>query len=96
MPADAKPSGADRLKFCLQSTTQEKIANPSCDLSRYLLLSERHTLCKFLGRLNCSACSLALEPVELRTEKVIMLAEAYTIVSSYSYHPALFLFRFVA
>ncbi|KAL3781517.1 hypothetical protein ACHAW5_000733 [Stephanodiscus triporus] len=32
-----------------------------------------------MGRLNCSACALALEPAEVRTEKVIMLAEAYTI-----------------
>jgi hypothetical protein len=75
------PVGVDRAKFCLQSTTLEKIANPDCDLSRYLLLSERHTICKIVGRLNCSACALALEPVEIRREKVIMLAEAYTIVS---------------
>ncbi|KAL3827693.1 hypothetical protein ACHAXA_000566 [Cyclostephanos tholiformis] len=71
--------GVDRVKFCLQSTTLEKIANPKCDLSLYLLLSERSAMCKSVGRLNCSACALALEPVELRREKVIMLAEAYTI-----------------
>jgi hypothetical protein len=73
--------GLDKIKFCLQSTTCAKIADPSCDLSRYLLLSERSTLCKLVGKLNCAACELALEPVEVRKEKVIMLAEAYTIVS---------------
>jgi hypothetical protein len=75
------PVGVDRAKFCLQSTTLEKIANPECDLSRYLLLSERSALSKYIGRLNCSACAMALESVEIRREKVIMLAEAYTIVS---------------
>ena len=73
--------GAEKIKFFLQSTTCAKIADPTSDLSRYLLLSERSKLCKALGRLNCSACALALEPVEVRREKVIMLAEAYTIVS---------------